>query len=125
MARNKKEFDPTNRASTWVNENYLENDSQPVLRIKMNVDGEDKELSLFLNDRHDAFDEAAEILAELIEVVAESESRSPIFTGKVQLPYAQRKESGSGGRRKAKSRSRTSKSEEAEAEEQTEDSDNW
>lgn len=120
----KQEFDNTNRASVWVNEGFLENDSQPALRIKMNVDGEDKELSLFINDRHDDAGDLQEILAELIEIIVEGESKSPVFTGKVQEPFAKRKAAGggeSGGRRGG----RKSRGGRKPAAEQTDSGDTW
>lgn len=124
----KREFDPTNRASAWINEGFLENDSQPVVRIKMNVDGEDKELSLFLNERHDAHGDLVELLQELAEIVVDTESSSPILTGKVDIPYAQRKAQGEGGGKRRGSR-RTSgggtRGSKPKGGEQTDDGDTW
>lgn len=122
-----REFDPTNRASAWINEGFLENDSQPVVRIKMNVDGEDKELSLFLNDRHDAHADLVDLLAELVEIVVDTESSSPVFSGKVQEPYAKRKGGDQGGKRRSSRRTSGggTRGSKPKGGEQTDDGDTW
>lgn len=82
-----KEYDNTNTASVWANPGALENEQAPVLRVKLNVDGVDKEVGLYLNENHDDYRDLNDLIIELLEIIQESSSSSPIFRGKVKEPY--------------------------------------
>lgn len=90
MPRNsdKKAFDPTNTASIWANPKQLDNEKQPVFRGMLNVDGEDKKVSLWLNgfftDDADLQADIEAVVAELLELVDEAGSNSPILRGKIE-----------------------------------------
>ena len=87
-----KEYDNTNTAAVWSNPGALDNESAPVLRVKLNVDGVDKEVGLYLNENHPDYHDLNDLVTELLEVIQESESSSPLFRGKVKEPYRKTEE---------------------------------
>jgi hypothetical protein len=91
-----KQYDNTNTAAVWANPSSLDNESAPVLRIKMNVDGVDKEIGLYLNESHQAYQEILEAVMDIVDISAES--KAPVFRGKVRQPYRKQEESSRGGR---------------------------
>ena len=80
-----------NTISLWGNAGSLENDNQPIFRGTINVDGVNKDVSLWLSN---FFTDDAEIIAELqgcfediLAIVKEVGRTSPVLTGKIKEPY--------------------------------------
>ena len=80
-----------NTASLWGNTGSLEHGNQPIFRGTVNVDGVDKDVSLWLSN---FFTDDAEIIAELqgcfddiLAIVEEVGGTSPLLTGKINEPY--------------------------------------
>jgi len=91
------QYDNTNTAALWGNPTSLENEKSPIFRMKLNVDGHDKEIGLYLNDSHPEAQTLLEAFMDIVDIATQSESNSPILRGKVQEPY-RKKEEGDGNR---------------------------
>lgn len=91
-----KQYDNTNTAAVWANPSSLENETAPVFRVKLNVDGVDKEIGLYISDSHPAYQEILEAVMDIVDIA--SESKVPVFRGKVREPYRKQEESSRGGR---------------------------
>jgi len=80
-----------NTISLWGNAGSLESGKQPIFRGTVNVDGVDKDVSLWLSN---FFTDDAEIIAELqgcfddiLAIVKEVGRTSPVLTGKIKETY--------------------------------------
>ena len=80
-----------NTASLWGNTGSLEHGKQPIFRGTVNVDGVNKDVSLWLSN---FFTDDAEIITELqdcfediLAIVEEVGGTSPLLTGKINEPY--------------------------------------
>lgn len=80
-----------NTISLWGNAASLKGGKQPIFRGTVNVDGVNKDVSLWLSN---FFTDDAEIIAELqgcfddiLAIVEEVGGTSPLLTGKIKEPY--------------------------------------
>jgi hypothetical protein len=73
------------------------------------VDGVDKEVGLYLNEHHPDYHDLNDLVIELLEVIQESESSSPLFRGKVKEPYRKTEEKTSKRDKTRRSQGRSSK----------------
>lgn len=108
----KQQYDNTNTASFWANAGALENEKQPIFRGTLDVDGTPKKVSLWLNSfysQDDADnDDIRDLVEELLGLLQDIGSRSPILKGKIEDVDATAVRDGrkSSGRRERKSRDR-------------------